>query len=373
MKTGRLNKGNSTESTAYLEPANEESAGLLSADDFKSFICSISTGVMYGGILSIEPGNNTFAISAGSGTITSIQQDVTERWLVNWDNITGITSPFLTTDTASWVFINHYNHPEFVPISVTVPASEFKRKIFLGRIVHSNHINYTSVISEIMPCANPIGQLRDFLSSYGAINISGNEYGPAGGLGINKTPGISFRVGSNYQYDNLNPHIINNNAISLADFKYRWRTTNPTVFISGTQTNSINPNQYDNGSGSLQPVPANYWTIQEIYLNPAINVPFAYFSQRIFASRDLAVANLNLRDKFQDSLSYDTLLRTLLVVKQGATNLNDASQALFFTVNKNGVSSYNPNFIINPVTANISSGYVHNQITPSLIWNIPHF
>ena len=107
---------------------------------------------------------------------------------------------------------------------------------------------------------------------------------------------------------------------------------------------SVNPNQYDDGSGVLQTVANNRFTVQRVYfLGAGSNKTFIHYGQTEYNTIADAEAGINA-DAFVENgfLHNDTALRTFLIVKKSTTDLTNLTENKFITASRfggGGVSS----------------------------------
>jgi hypothetical protein len=182
----------------------------------------IGTGVLSGGILSVNGGDDTkFDISDGSGYI----QDPVGGTLQNitWTGLTSQTHAY--SGILTYIYISANN--TWVATATKPSNTEIRDKIFLGVLVHTNGVNLNTVNNEQMTLVNTQNQIRDLSEALGFLNVSGNLLNHNGsGLSISKSAGSLYKFGSNYQNDIKNPHIISLSAIDTSaggTFQYRMR------------------------------------------------------------------------------------------------------------------------------------------------------
>lgn len=290
-----------------------------------------STGVLTGGVLSVGTGGpgvaTTFSISDGTGQIVTAAGVKTP---VSWTGLTDQALTFLATNLISFIAIDSAG-------SIVQSASRFtpqqaRNLIILGVVVHVNFTTVDTVNNEQHISYNTMSSVYDGFESLGFFNVSGNVFSANGAnMNINKSEGVLFKMGSNYDTDTNNPHRRTLAALTPAQFQYRFSDGTSGIL---TETN-IDPNNLDDGAGGLTAVGSNRWSIQRIYCFTSNNVKI----QRGVADYSTSTAAINAITTeayvTEPSIAANGLFRGWLIVKQGATALN-GSEAVFLSAGKLG-------------------------------------
>lgn len=291
-----------------------------------------STGVVGGGIMSINVDTTKFDITDGNGFIHNPDTNTTIE--VSWTGLTAQSTAYAGFET--FVFINSGGT---VTYGTAKPAnSEIRDDIFLGTLLHLNNINIDSTQDEQMSLNNSTNQIRDLAEAIGNINISGNSMFSNSLLTVAKTTGKMHRFGSNYETDRKDPNVINLPAkdTNVADtFTYIYQDS--SVLFSLTD---VDPGSYDDGNGSGSPgsVGNNEWTVQRIYIistNALLILP----GQFVYGNKDDAIDNINKEGFILPvALADNSMSISFLAVKGNATNLSDIATAEFLSAGKFGTS-----------------------------------
>ena len=326
--------------------------------DFPIIGSSLTTGLAFGGVISINGvDNTTFDISAGNGWIVNSYTDPNNPVYteVSWPEYTGITPTGLTTQEVTYIFINTNGG---IHQQISYPTVKDARDyIFLGVVVHSNLTNI-NVVNNLPKVALDQGaQMFGLTESLGVFNIYGNRITANGtNLSINKTAGEIFKRGSNYQLDRSSPDRLLLGSLSPVTFRYRLQ--NSTEY---TDTVSIDPDNYDL-NGVLTPVPNNDVTIQHIYLFPSNSIRIQY-GQAVYSSLATAIAAIPYENFIKEqNIADNGLLIGLLVIKEGATNLTDTTTAIFVNAGKFGETSSSGSQIVGTL-----QGVYDNSTTPEIV------
>ena len=304
--------------------------------------CITSTGLMQGGLLSINTssGSTTFDVASGHGLITDqTDPDAPQITMVKWQNMTNVAASYLTSDIRSTIFID--NTGSVYQTNTPVAFQETRDYILLGRLLHGNKstISQAAMIPRVIYDTGY--EADDISTSLGNINISGNTYSYNGAnLNINKLSGQSYRLGANYTANPALANVTTDSAGTAISFQYRYRD-GLGGFKTSTSTNVIDPNNYDTDTGTPVGIPgstsAKRWTIQRIYFFPGLGNTFVTYGQ--FYYRTIAEARNGIITEAPIIDPYLTLegsLRGYLIVYKGTTALNDTVNNVFVPTGKLG-------------------------------------
>jgi hypothetical protein len=291
-----------------------------------------STGLSFGGDLVGTLGTSAFNISSGYGYI--IDQTILDSvgsinpkiHTVSWSDITNISvTQFMSAGySATYVLITSAGNHFITPIEPT--SQQIRDYIYLGKVSHRfGSINslrsYKRLPVEIY------SNLTDLNDAIGPLNLTGNIYSANDAdLKIQKSAGTSYRFSSNSINNNKSPHITTDPVLSPVSFRPTYRASSSGLKY-GPSTTNIDPDYFDNGSGTLQSVPNNNWTIQRIYFFPVTNSTYVFYGQATYSSLDSA-RNAITSEEFiyndPDNSFSSATFRGWLLVKKGETNLSSA-------------------------------------------------
>ncbi|RKX82165.1 MAG: hypothetical protein DRP70_16805, partial [Spirochaetes bacterium] len=171
----------------------------------------------------------------------------------------------------------------------------------------------------------------------GALNISGNIYGPNGAnLNLNKDAGTTYRFGTNFHSNKGDPDLTQDSTISTASFRYSYQD-GVGDFILGSPATAIDPSKYDDGSGTLASVTAGYWTVQRIIYIAAPHITRIEYGQDEYSSFQAAYDNAITGSHNGNPAFIDGITRSFLIVKQATADLS-SSDNLFIESAKFGGS-----------------------------------
>lgn len=296
----------------------------------------LGTGLISGGIITVNGGDNTkFDISAGTGIVMDESDpEAPTETLVSWSAFTAQTLPDLATADITRVAINDAGSV----IKSTSPFTPVQERdyIILGGLIHASRTQIDGVSVSPRVIYNVMGQFNDFAEAVGPLNIDGNVYGPNGAnLKIDRNAGSTFRLGTGFVDDIHVPNIHTDNPdTDVQPLVYTYRSASPPAWTNSVKS-AIDPEYYDDGSGTPAAVTAGYWTIQTIYFSCAPAATYIQYGQVLYANKSAALSALNTAISVNPAL-VQTTFRAWLVVQQGTTVLNSTTYAEFVPASKFG-------------------------------------
>jgi hypothetical protein len=312
------------------KPISDATQGAL---DLKADSVIVSTGIISGGVLTINSGDNTkFDISAGKGFIADQSTTPITVTEVEWSAKTAVTLTNLTTSFATDIAIdidgNVIQQNSYTP-------EELRSLIFLGGIDHSGGTIINNVFSVQIP-ANGIGSsLFELTKAIGDINLSGNVFSPNGAnLKVNKSSGSTFSYGRNNTVNSENPHTALQSGQTALSFNYVFNNGSGSGSFLASTTD-VDTTKYDDGSGTLATVGNNDWSIQRILMFSNTGNVFIQYGTQTFNNKSAATAGLVTTTFPSLSGIRTALVRGYLIVKKGATALN-SSDAVFVDADRFG-------------------------------------
>lgn len=291
-----------------------------------------STGILDGGALSINAGDNTkFDVALAVVGSTSYAASS-----VSPQRAAAVFGPQLANAVPNLAVIATYVGIQMPAGTLAMQSSPFTaaqtRTIApLGAVI-SNGTNLIAVNNLPGVMRAGINQIQDLMAALGPMNLSGNVISPNGAnLNINKSAGVIFKQGANFVNDEDNPHGLSLAQLTAANFNYRTST--------GTQaatTNAVDVTQYESAPGVLSTVPNNRFTIQRfsVFTSNLLRVQYGQFVYQTMAEAEAALAT----EAFvtEQNIAENGLLLAFLIVEKSATDLSDPAQAKFIPASKFG-------------------------------------
>ena len=211
--------------------------------------------------------------------------------------------------------------------------------VFVGSTVHSNRVTINAISEYQTFAVAGWSQFDDWCVTFGRFNKEGNIFGPHVGYSdvhINKSLGKTWAVNVNYKTDKKNPNLVTDAEKIGSYFLYTY-TDGDGVWSAGTAAYHVNPELYDTLYGTAA-VDAGNWTIQCIIWVCDFQIAYIQYGQVQYASKEDAIAHLHDSFIVNPNLSRG-VPRCLLVVQQGATDLNDTNTAVFFPLGRFGLDT----------------------------------
>jgi hypothetical protein len=283
-----------------------------------------STGLLKGGGLYIDVNPSTFDISAGYGFVIDNHTDPFHpvKYDVSWGNYMGIVPAYLNTAIASYISLNQDGS---IIQSASPPDSTSRRNyIYLGAVIHSNHIIVNAVNNQPTVAIDTAAQVQDLMNALGFWSISGNKIIPDGStLKIDKTAGMTFKPGANFDTLITQPHILS--LAGQAPITFRYRNMNSS---EGPDTNVLDPTKWDNG-GTTTTVPQNKnATIQRVYIFPSGLIRIQR-GQEVFATLSEALSIAGTEEfSTEVNISQNGMYLASIVMEKTATNVSDKNSAI---------------------------------------------
>jgi len=295
-----------------------------------------STGLRDGGLLTANGGDNTkFDVASGNGRVIDNTTDSNNPVLkeVRWDAFIAEDLPNIATQIITFIAIDENDN--LIKQNADFTAQEHREMVVLGRIGHIDKATVTSVTNLAIPFVDPLLTTVDFAAAVGNINTNGNVFTPNGAnLLLNKSVGAQFRLGSNKHLDDKNPHVTATPLLTGLTFIPAFRDGSGGVSIL-TPTTTIDPNQFDDGSGTLQTVSNNKFTAPRVF-HFSSNIVVVAFGQTVYDNLDDAVTGVSSDIFDVPGGVTGSINRAAIVVKQGTTDLTSSTNAKIITGSKFG-------------------------------------
>ena len=291
-----------------------------------------STGIITGGVITVNADPDKIDISAGSGYVIDDTVSPAGITLVTWTAFTAVTLTDLATATSTDIAINAAGA---VVQQRSFSVDELRTHILLGGVDHVGGA-IRNLFSIQIPSFAPGLSVRDLSRAIGDLNLSGNAFAAAStDLTISKSSGTVFSYGRNTPTSKTDPHRISTAALNPASFSYIFQNGSggTTVAAAGT---SINPLNYDDGTGTLNTVGVNDFAIQQFLYFANANKVFVQYGTATYNTMKEAIEGLAI-SSFPELTGFTSAMRRgVLIVKRGTTNLATAADAKFFVADKFG-------------------------------------
>lgn len=256
----------------------------------------ISTGLISGGNLYIYgPDISKYGINAGKGVIVdrSSPDDIVLTF-VSWTAAQPLSVPYIDSHATTWVGVDSSGNKVTQPYEFT--AQQLKSIIRIGRLSHFGRGQLDDAFYAPLFYNDNLDLARNIIA-YGTTRLKGGNISANGSnLNLNVEALTCCCWGSNAKEsiggDLDNPHIVSLPASSPFPFFKAYRASDASTLLEPSVTD-LDPTKYDNGSGTLQTVPASNYTIQSAVLLPLGNPKrvIMFYGQQIYSSMDDAINN----------------------------------------------------------------------------------
>jgi hypothetical protein len=303
-----------------------------SSANLNLFRNTLSTGLLSGGAGSINADTTKFDIAAGTGiivdhTTTPGTPIITS---VTWSAKTAVTDTYLSTDPRTYIFIDSSGN--VVQQDTPATSENIRQYIYIGRSLHQTKTTITKFVNEPALVADVGGYLHDLYLALGAINVEGNVFSANGNnLYLNRSAGKTFRLNANAVTSLLSPNITTDNAATPQSIRYEYRDATAGDYIISSATYSVDPNYWDNGTGTLAAVGAGEYTVQRVYLSAQSNgTPniYVFYGQAVYNSLAEAISSITSENFIKDPSAKEYTRRAFLIVQQATTDLSSADNAI---------------------------------------------
>jgi hypothetical protein len=298
------------------------------------------TGLSEGGLIDTITGDaTTFNISAGDGFIIDNVTDHEKPIVtpVSWDDILDIPMANIGTVNISRVAIDITG--SVVQQSTNFTSSQSRTLIEIGNVGSANNLTITAYSMTPNLTFNRALDVSDLASAIGSINAAGNVFsGSVGDLNLDKSSGKTYRKGINHGTDDTSPSITTDPLLTSATIIYGYR--NGAGKLTFDVESAVIPGMYDDGSGTLQAVSSNDFSIQLGLYFAGSNTLVVLYGQTVYNT--FTDAKAGLADPFEipaDILTGATQ-RTKAILKQNLASfsdpLTDGSTFEFIALNRFG-------------------------------------
>ena len=364
-RIGYVTSNNSTIGTIQIEIQNEDSN--LSLTDIERNI--LEGNVISTGVYEYTPGltkisNTTFSISAAKGWI--VQNTYTYSTTPDVKNVifagaTGLSTPFLNTDTATYVLLSS---SASVILQSTFPSPQQRREnIYLGKVVHPDKITIQNVNQTVDFDVSPISQLRDLWTPIKLINQGVTVVSNGANMTIKMNGGTLWGNGINWVNNQNNPDSVAIAGQIPVQFQYRTQGGVQT----GVTVSNIDSNNYDIG-GTVSAISGSKYTNQRIYLYPTGVVRIQY-GQEYYTTLPKAVTGIGAESFIEYANNRDNaILIGVISLKAGASNLENANDVQFTAVSKFG-ELLGGGAAGGVSTTNLQGAYDNSTVNPEILTN----
>jgi hypothetical protein len=275
---------------------SQNGAGFNSSTRLRWLEANLYTGLLHGGVISSTIGTNTFNVTSGSGIIvtlnalTSSSPYPTVKYL-DWPSFLNQSLIYSGSSTVTYLGISSSGEliQQPTPWGNTSPT-QWESDIHLGAVFHLSSSVSNAVLNNPQISYGFSVQVNDFVRSFGPMKLSGNVLQTSGStLGIRKSAGSSFLIGSNYINDPNHPSTTTDNGVDNCKITRYYKSGSSFVVDRGplgVGYSVIDNTKYvDTTTGLLVDVPSNRYTIQRVFWKPNTEAFFnVYYGNATYKS-----------------------------------------------------------------------------------------
>lgn len=317
----------------------EIAGGQLTVNEGGNYTHALTTGIVTGGEITVNGGDNTkFDIAAGSGVIVNSHTDPENPVVtpVSWSAFAAETVTALGTDTQTFVAIDSGG----AIVQQTTPFSEdqYRTLIVIGRLAHPDMASLSTALQISITTFNRALDFVDLVRTMAPLNLQGNVIAANGAnLNLDRGTGKSFQLGANYPASKQRPSVTDDAADAALTFEYVYQDGGGG-YTFDAPTTAVDPDSYDDGTGTLAAVPAGKWTLQKVFFFPGTGRHVVQYGQALYDTVEEAFANRGNENQVFAGAENSTF-RAWLAVQEGATDLSDTAQAQFRDAGRFGLSA----------------------------------
>lgn len=290
-----------------------------------------TAGLISGGEITINAGDATkFDVAAGLGVVADYT-GIPFLKVIEFGPFLAESIPDLTLDfSVIRVDINS----DLIKISGAFePESAKRNSILLQTITHASQVQIDVIDNFTTPAFDYVKGLGDYVTNSPAIN-QGNDYVAAGAnLILNKDAGVTVRAFINYRASLVNPSQIIDSAetpVPLILYGHQDGVGGFNI-TPATGTNLIDPEQFDDGSGTLATVPNNRFSTQMICFFSQGAATLILYGQTTYMSLAEAIADIPYQTLALNPVLSIGACVSFVVVKKGTISLQNVTDAALVT------------------------------------------
>lgn len=293
------------------------------------------TGVISGGEVTISatgPANTLVNVAAGTGIIIDwTATPVATYTPVEWDAFEDVVLTGLLTSTFTSLYIDVASALQQVEGALITEAQK-RVRIVLEAPVHGG-TTISNISANSIQAYQGLNAIIDYITKLGPINVDNRVSAAASDLTIQKAAGTTSLPWINRGVDPQSPTTKINAAEPSMSFTESYADGIGGFTFVQSQTN-IDPDQFDDGSGTLAAVSNNKWTIQRCYFfgQPTTGSLAVTYGTVEYSSLAIAEAAIISENPDVSPLFSTGSFVTALIVKKGATDLSDIAVAKFVDI-----------------------------------------
>lgn len=339
---------------------------------YEEIIHARGTGLHDGGVVSINAlDGSKIDYTEGEAYFVDNYTTPSVATLIKTLFAAGTSVTITNIATANQTYLAIDVNGDLIQQATPFTSAQFREYAILGLVRHYDRVNIDAVFPLAALGYDTPASLQDLMLVMGVINYSGNIFSAAStNLTIARSAGELFRQGSNY-LDTAATRKAPNFTTTLAEspvlFRYRYQDGLGAFTQSVSDLTSIDPNYYDDGTGTLALVGGSKWTIQPVYfIQNSTSITRIFYGQDIYTTLSRAENGIFAGARLVDEDATANLsLRGWWLLRNGATDLSDIAQAKFIQADKFGEATAGG---ASTSTTSLQEAY-NNSLEPEILTN----
>jgi len=286
----------------------------------------LSTGIIAGGLLTANVDTTKLDISDGSGSIIDTFTDPENPTYtsVSWTGLTAITPTFAASNSTFIGLISNGSGGATV-VQQTTDFTNTQRRdtIVLGSVGTPDGSNI-EIVADMTHSVSSSYLSGDLSRALGRLTLDGHVFGDSGtNLTLAKSSGTTFEENISRSTTPKDPHIKTSGSTDPATWLYVHSDGAGGFTISDAAATSIDPDNRDDLSGTLQSVSG--FTNQILMFFPDSEAILVQYGEQEYGSLEDAVADALVMDITQLDPSFSNdVVRSILSIKEGVTDIASA-------------------------------------------------
>jgi len=305
----------------------------VATNTLRSQAIGLISGVSTGGEITINGGDNSkFDLAAGTGIIIDWSVPATPTFTeVSWIQQLAITVTDLATTSFSSLYMDSNGDIQQAGGSLITPQQR-RQNIVLDSLVHPDNATISLISPLGVQSFQPANAIVDYIVTLGPINTGNGMSANGTDLAVQKAAGTTTLPWINRGVDPQNPSKKTNaSQAPLSAWLYQHQD-GVGGFTTLTGISAVDPEQFDDGSGTLAAVANNKYTIQRFFFFGQGVTSVSVYGQAEYNSIDEAQAAIFTESPVINPVSSIASFVTALVVKKGTVDLSNPANARFIDI-----------------------------------------
>ncbi len=320
-----------------------------------------NTGLLLGGVISVNADPTKWNLAFGEGYVADPLNGTVAK--VAWGTQSALTTPYLTTSTATYVLIaNAGSGIGSVVMQNTPPTQQqYRTHVYLGKLAHTTKTTILFAVTEPSRMFDAVGQIMDLNSALKSMNVEGNTLSANGAnLNLNISSGKIYRAGANYASDRNNPSLTTLSSGTAITFRNKFR--DGSGGWNAVNTSTVDADHYDDGTGILATVPNNKYTVRVAWRFGGTGTVHLDYGQAVYNTLAEAKSSIPTATVVKDPDNVkDAVIIGWIIVKKGTTALNNTAENEFLRGGMFGESA------LSAGGTTTMQGAYNNSVSPQII------